>query len=167
MSAFGRGTLAAALATAMTVAPSVFAQENRVAGKPESAGAASIVLDGDVKLSTTAKAGIYSEQHEAVGIAVAKGKKNEAGLTGEDIGEILSQALKEKYQVPSKYFVRESSGDYSNIIFFVKGIPYGPYSPGKSVEALAPISMKFDQAHGLPFQRKAADVAGKLEPTQD
>jgi len=160
MSVFGRGTLTALLATALSAAPGL-AQE-RLAGKPASVGQAG---PGEVTLSTTTLAGDYSKENTAVGIAVAKGKK-EGGLTGREIGDTLALGLLKKFDVPAKVFVRESAGDYSNVTFFIKGRLYGPYDLGESIEALALISRDFERAHGLPSQRRA-ELSENLTPSRD
>lgn len=167
MSGLTRRSLIAALTAAATAGPAaLFAQEN-VAGKPApSAAAASISPGSEIELTTTTLASNYSEEHPVVAIAVAKGKKDEDGLTGEKIGQVLSLELERRFHAPSKYFVRESAGNYSNVTFFIKGRLFGPYSLGESVEALPVISMKFDQAHGLPSQR-GIDILGKPEPGRD
>jgi len=161
MSVFGRGALTALLATALSASPGL-AQE-RLAGKPASVGQTG---PGEVTLSTTTLAGDYSKEHAAVGIAVAKGKRDEAGLTGKEIGETLERALEAKFGVPARHFLRDSAGDYSNVTFFIKGRLYGPYGLDQSIEALALISRDFDRAHGLPSQR-GVDVLGKPAPGQD
>lgn len=176
MAAFRRGTLAAALATAMTVAPS-FAQESarastKLAAAANSATVGASTANGEpgepVALTTTSQASDYSRDNKAVGIAVAKGKKDENSLTGERIGSVLSQALLKKFDVPSKYFVRDSAGDYTNITFFIKGRLYGPYGLDESVIALALVSRDFDATYyEPPGQRTAPNVAGKPAPTQE
>ncbi len=165
MAVFERGALTAALATALAVAPSLFGQEN-VAGKAApNASATAISPDFEYTPTVTRQASDYSERHPEVAIVVAKGKK-EGGLTGQEIGDTLARALLKKYAAPSKYFVRDSIGDYTNITFLIKGRSYGPYSLGESVIALALVSRDFDRAHGLPSQR-GMDIAGKPAPGQD
>ena len=155
MAAFGRRTLAAALATAMAVAPSAFAQDNNVAGKPSPSAAA---ISPEYTPTVTRQASDYSERHQEVAIVVAKGKKEE-GFTGQEIGDTLARGLREKYNVPSKVYVRDSAGDYSNVTFLIKGRSYGSYSLDKSIVALALVSRDFDRAYRL--------IGGEPVPGQD
>ncbi len=135
MAAFGRGTLAAALATAMAVVPAfaVAADDaGSMAAKPITPSATK--QTGEYQ-NVLGQAREHSKKHPVVAIAIMKGQK-ETLLTGEELGESMSGALKDLYDVPSKPFV-EQGGDYTVVFFAVKGLVYGPYGLKTSLGGMA------------------------------
>lgn len=160
----GRGHLAAALAAVMVVVPSLApAQEKPGAKSTEPAKLAQTfkpandpkVTQPPEKLTLLEQVGNYSEQHPVVVIGVAKGQKEKL-LTGEQIGETLSEVLKKKYGgTPSKYFV-EPGGDYTAIIFAVDGHVYGPYGLKDSLVAI-----------GVPADNYSSKVRRGIFPPPD
>lgn len=79
----------------------------------------------------------YSINNKAVGIIVYKGKKDEGGLTGPQIGGMIKNFF-DGETITSKPFVGPSTADDTAIGFTLKGILYGPVSLGK-VKAMAVI----------------------------
>ncbi len=134
MSVIGRGTLAAALATAMTVVPafSVAADDASMAAKPITPSA---TTQAEEYQDVIRQARDYSKKHPVVAIAILKGQK-ETLLTGEQLGEKLSEALTKVHDVPSKPFI-EPGGDYTVVAFAVKGLVYGPYGLKDSLIGMA------------------------------
>ena len=94
MAALGKGALATALATAMAVMPSLAPAQERVAAKP-APDAKVLSLPQDNKPTPLREAITYSEDHPVVVIIVSKGSKDP--ISGEKIGETLSNVLKKSY----------------------------------------------------------------------
>lgn len=164
MAAFGRGTLAAALATAMAVAPS-FAQESaRVAAKPANEPK---ITQPEGKSDVITLADDYSEAHPVVAIGIMKGRKDQ--ISGEKIGDTLSDVLMKAYSgIPSKYFVAPG-GDYTAIIFAVKGHIYGPYGLKESLTGIGLAAASYNDVIRPKLRvapGTASGVAGKPEPQQ-
>jgi hypothetical protein len=133
MAALGKGTLAAALATAMAVMPSFAQNSGKVDAKPAPEAKVSTYNPKDDVITL---AGDYSEEHPVVAIGILKGQK-ETKLTGEQVGEALSNVLMKAYDgIPSKVFVAPG-GDYTAIVFAVKGHIYGPYGLKESLSSIA------------------------------
>ncbi len=142
----GRGQLAAILATAITAAPA-FAQQplvspsatlNSRAANPASSNASKPLSAEDAAaLAATDfmdQVDEYSEHNPLVVIGIAKGAKD--NITGERIGDRLSDVLRTVHSTPSKYFVTQGA-DYSRVFFAVKGHIYGPYGLKESIGGLA------------------------------
>ena len=106
----------------------------------------------------------YSKENPVVVIGIAKGKK-ETLLTGEQIGEKLSGALMKIHDAPSKYFV-EPGGDYTAIIFGVKGLLYGPYGLKESLSGMALAAASYDDVirPTLGAAASSSRMASKPEP---
>lgn len=160
MSAFKRGTLAATLAAAMVVVPA-FAGESGtdVVPKPVTGSSAT-----QTKPDLIDQAVQYSRANPVVAIGIAKGKKDD--MTGERMGAILSAYLKQKHDVPSKVFI-EPGGDYTAVIFVVKGLIYGEYGLDTVQGGMA---MAADSYNEVLRPRRSRGMqtafAGKPEPQQ-
>lgn len=127
-----RGFLAAALATAMSVLPSLAPAQERPVVKPVANAKIGGPEDKPVLLS---RAVDYSKDNPVVVIIVSKGQKDP--ISGEKICETLTRVLDEGYNgVPSKCFT-EPGGTYSAIGFAVAGHLYGPYGLKDSLVAIA------------------------------
>jgi hypothetical protein len=165
MRPFGRGTLAAALATAMAVGPSVAPAQDQVAAKPASEAK---LVELDRKPNVIRQAYEYSKTNPVVAIAILKGQK-ESLLTGEQVGDKLSEVLMKAYNgIPAKYFV-EPGGDYTAVLFAVKGHVYGPYGLKDSLSCIALAADSYNEVI-RPRVRASAehsvDAAMKPEPRQ-
>lgn len=156
------GYLAAALATAMSVLPSVAPAQEKVLAKPAGEARATAY---DEKNDVITLASDYSEKHPVVAIGILKGKKDP--ITGEKIGDTLSGVLKNGYDgVPSKYFVAPG-GDYTAVIFAVKGHIYGPYGLKQSLTGIALAADSYNEVlRPRPSSGVAGSLASKPEPQQ-
>lgn len=156
------GYLAAALATAMSVLPSLAPAQERATIKP----VASAKIGGqEAKPVLISRAVDYSKENPVVVIVVSKGQKDP--ISGEKICETLARVLDKGYNgIPSKCFM-EPGGDYSAIGFAVAGHLYGPYSLKQS---LTDIGLAADSYNGVLRPRSSPGAAGSLaskpEPQQ-
>lgn len=130
----GRGYLAAALATAMAVMPSLAPAQNAgVAAKPANDPSATL---HEVKPDLIGQVYEHSKTYPGVVIGIFKGQKEKL-LTGQQVADKFSEVLDKGYGgVPSKSYV-EPGGDYTAVIFAVKGTLYGPYGLKESLVAIA------------------------------
>lgn len=159
MSVIGRGTLAAALATAMTVVPA-FAAEASPAAKPITPSATSQTQQRKPILID--EVADYSEKHPVVVIGISRGQKDDA--TGERIGQILSDALMKVHNVPSKVFIKEG-GDYTAVIFAVKGLIYGEYGLKESLVGMSLAAGSYNEVlRPRPLTGMQTAFASKPEP---
>lgn len=159
MPAFGRGTLAAALATAMAVAPAL-AQETGLAGKPVPKTTVTQPEREPILIDRVAE---YSETHPVIVIGIAKGRKDE--MSGERIGEILSDALKKVHDAPSEVFI-EQGGDYTAVIFAVDGLIYGAYGLTDSLIGMSLAANSYNEVVRPKATHSSGDptLAGKPAP---
>ncbi len=154
---FGKGTLAAALATAMAVIPSLAQNPPKVDAKPAKDAKVSTY---DPKNDVLTLAGDYSEIHPVVAIGILKGQKDP--ITGEKIGEALSNVLMKAYDgIPSKVFIAPG-GDYTAIIFAVKGHLYGPYGLKESLSSIALAADSYNEVV-RPRPRRGSELTAKPE----
>lgn len=161
MSVIGRGTLAAALATAMTVVPA-FAAKASPAAKPITPSTKNHIQQSKPDLIDQSVE--YSEAHPVVVIGIAKGKKD--NMTGERMGQILSDALMKVHNVPSKVFV-EPGGDYTAVIFVVKGLIYGEYGLKESLSGMSLAAHSYNEVlRPRPLTGMQTAFASKPEPQQ-
>jgi hypothetical protein len=149
--------LAATFATAMAVTPSL-AQDAKVALKPASV----TTTQQDNNPTLLRQAGDYSENHPVIVIAIAKGQKDP--ITGEKIGDTISDVMQKIHGVPSKYFVAPG-GDYTAIAFFVKGHAYGPYGLKESLGEMA-LAVSAYNERVLHAGAAGSSFAAKPEPQQ-
>ena len=81
----------------------------------------------------------YAQSQKGVGIYVLKGTANEHGLTGEDIGAALVEAVN-KHKAPAQAFVAQSRGQHTVVMYVVGDLNYKPTGPGvaaKNAETVA------------------------------
>lgn len=97
----------------------------------------------------------YSVNNKAVGIIVSKGKKDEGGLTGLQIGGMIKNYF-DGEGITSKPFVGLSTADYTTIGYMVKSILYGPVSLGEAKSMAVVAASGYDDAYGTHLTRKPA-----------
>ncbi len=109
------------------------------------------------------QAGDYSENNKAIGIIVSKGRKDEGGLTGDQMGNMIRDFFINSEGITSKTFVGPSTADYTAIGFMVKGVLYGPVTLSKAKAMATVAAHDFAQAYGImPEMAKAvAPVADR------
>lgn len=89
----------------------------------------------------------YAETTKAIGIIVAKGKKDEAGLTGAKIGEMI-QGYFSSLGITSEVFTAPSSADYTTVGYTVKTRLFGPVGLDKAKGMAVVASSHYDDAYG-------------------
>jgi len=163
MSLIGRRTLAAALATAMTVVPAfaVAADDASPAAKPITPSA---TTQAEEYQDVTRQARDYSKTHPVVVIGISKGQKD--NMTGERMGQILSDVLMKAHNVPSKVFIKEG-GDYTAVVFAVKGLVYGEYGLKESLSGAGLAADSYNEVlRPRPLTGMQTAFASKPEPQQ-
>lgn len=151
-----RGFLAGALASVfMTIAPSMSPAQN-VNGKVSSPSSSSIVepragqsqqdreLEEKIlkRQDLVTKVSDISEKYQGIVIGISKGQKEK--ITAEQIGDKLVQLARDVHEAPAQYVV-DKGGDYTAIIFAVKGHLYGPYSLTQSLGDISLAADNYDE----------------------
>ncbi len=103
---FSRAPLAAVLASVFMPAAPSFGQSPNVAAKPSASDpkiAQTTAKSTSDKPTVLEQAWDYAKVNPVVVIMIAKGSKDD--ITGEKIGDTLTAIMKQKFDVPVKYFV--------------------------------------------------------------
>lgn len=98
----------------------------------------------------------YAETHKAIGIIVSKGKENENGLTGAQIGEMI-QGYFSSLGITSKVFTAPSSADYTAVGYTVKTRLYGPVGLDKAKGMAVIAASEYDDAYGTHLRKNPAN----------
>lgn len=102
----------------------------------------------------------YSETHKGIGIMIAVGKDDE-GVSGSQLGNAIKKYFKSQ-GIESKVYTGPSSGQYTAILYTVKGIPVSESAVGlNEAKALAEVAIyKYEQAYGIvPPTKRNPNVA--------
>lgn len=110
------------------------------------------------------QAGEYSEAHKVVGVFVYKGRKDESGLTGETIAQMITDYFT-KRGIPAKAFVAPSPNDYSTVGYFVKGMLSKPYDLEGAVGGAVLASHDYAKAYGTTPEMLSAYGVKAASPT--
>lgn len=102
----------------------------------------------------------YSVNNKAIGIIVSKGKKDEGGLTGPQIGGMIKNYF-DGEAITSQPFVGPSTADYTTVGFMLKGILYGPVSLSKAKTLAIVVASDFAYAHNIRPEMPAPLAANR------